>query len=68
VHFSKVVPLLGRAVSRHPDAYRYLPVSVDHFLTRERLSSRLRGAGFEVTRVRGFGVGTVALHVASVAE
>ena len=68
VHFSKLVPQLGRAVSRHPDAYRYLPVSVDHFLTRAELSARLGASGFEVTRVGGFGLGTVALHVASVAD
>ena len=63
-HFQRVVPLVGRAVSGHRSAYRYLPVSVDHFLTVEELSARLEGAGFAVEQVRGFGLGTVALHVA----
>ncbi|MSP22173.1 MAG: ubiquinone/menaquinone biosynthesis methyltransferase [Dehalococcoidia bacterium] len=64
LHFSKVVPLLGRAVSGHASAYRYLPVSVDHFLTPPELTARLRGAGFEIRRVERFMLGTVALHVA----
>jgi demethylmenaquinone methyltransferase/2-methoxy-6-polyprenyl-1,4-benzoquinol methylase len=64
LHFSKVVPLLGRAVSGHTSAYRYLPVSVDHFLTPPELTARLRGAGFAMRRVERFMLGTVALHVA----
>ena len=63
IHFARVVPLLGRAVSGHPSAYRYLPVSVDRFLTVAELSVRLEGAGFTVEQVRRFGLGTVALHV-----
>ena len=64
LHFSRVVPILGRVVSGHASAYRYLPVSVDHFLEPPELTARLRGAGFEVTRVERFMLGTVALHVA----
>jgi demethylmenaquinone methyltransferase/2-methoxy-6-polyprenyl-1,4-benzoquinol methylase len=64
LHLSKVVPLLGRAVSGHASAYRYLPVSVDHFLTPQELTARLRGAGFLMRRVERFMLGTVALHVA----
>jgi len=63
VHFQHVIPLLGRAVSGHASAYRYLPTSVDHFLTPGELSSKLRMAGFEVRAVRTFMFGTVALHV-----
>ncbi len=64
VHFQRVVPLVGRAVSGHRSAYRYLPVSVDHFLTVEELSARLEAAGFAIEQVRSFGLRTVALHVA----
>ncbi|MCC6236506.1 MAG: ubiquinone/menaquinone biosynthesis methyltransferase [Dehalococcoidia bacterium] len=64
LHFSRVVPILGRLVSGHASAYRYLPVSVDHFLEPPELTARLRGAGFEVRRVERFMLGTVALHVA----
>lgn len=64
VHFQYGIPLLGRVVSGHPSAYRYLPVSVDHFLTPPEFTVRLREAGFEVQSVRRFMFGTVALHIA----
>ena len=63
-HLARVVPLLGRAISGHRDAYRYLPVSAERFLSVEEFSARLAAAGFEVQQVRRFGLGSVALHVA----
>jgi demethylmenaquinone methyltransferase/2-methoxy-6-polyprenyl-1,4-benzoquinol methylase len=64
VHFQHVIPRMGRLISGHGSAYSYLPVSVDHFLTPDEVSSKLRMAGFEVRGVRTFMFGTVALHVA----
>jgi demethylmenaquinone methyltransferase/2-methoxy-6-polyprenyl-1,4-benzoquinol methylase len=64
LYFQRAVPLLGRAVSGHASAYRYLPVSVDHFLTVDELSARLERAGFAVREARRLMLGTVALHVA----
>jgi demethylmenaquinone methyltransferase / 2-methoxy-6-polyprenyl-1,4-benzoquinol methylase len=64
VHFTQVVPRLGRLVSGHRDAYDYLPVSVDHFLTPPELTRRLIAQGLEVIQVRLMMLGTVALHVA----
>ena len=64
LHFARVVPLLGRLISGHGSAYRYLPVSVDHFLTPAEFSQRLRDAGFVVRSVRLMMLGTIALHVA----
>ena len=64
-HFERVVPLLGRAITRHRSAYRYLPDSVDHFPPASALSARLARAGFEVSSLRRFALGTVALHVAT---
>lgn len=59
-----VVPTLGRAVSRHRDAYSYLPESVGRFLSTRELTAALRRAGFQVTEVRLLALGTVALHLA----
>ncbi len=64
IHFSRLVPLLGRLISGHQSAYRYLPVSVDHFLTPPEFSQALRRASFVVTDVRVMMLGTVALHIA----
>jgi demethylmenaquinone methyltransferase/2-methoxy-6-polyprenyl-1,4-benzoquinol methylase len=63
-HFTRVVPVMGRLISGHSSAYKYLPVSVDHFDTPEEFSARLERAGFEVTRVRSLMLGTIALHAA----
>lgn len=65
LHFMQVVPRLGRLVSGHRGAYRYLPVSVERFLTPPELTRRLRDHGFDVTQVRMLMLGTIALHVAT---
>ena len=62
--FGRLVPLAGRLISGHANAYSYLPVSADHFLTPREFSRTLRRAGFEVTDVRLMMLRTVALHVA----
>ncbi len=59
-----IVPAVGRAVSKHRDAYSYLPESVGHFLSTQELTAALRRAGFHVTEVRLLAFGTVALHLA----
>jgi demethylmenaquinone methyltransferase/2-methoxy-6-polyprenyl-1,4-benzoquinol methylase len=64
VHFNQVVPRLGGLISGHREAYTYLPVSVDRFLTPRELTQRLRLQGLEVTQVRMLMLGTVALHLA----
>lgn len=63
-HFTRVVPVMGRLISGHGSAYKYLPVSVDHFDTPEEFTARLTRAGFNVTRVRSLMLGTIAMHVA----
>lgn len=64
VHFQHVVPALGRTLAGHEEAYRYLPLSVDRFLTPREFTHRLRAAGFRMRSVRMMMLDTVALHVA----
>ena len=64
LYMRSAVPALGRAVSRHRDAYSYLPESVGRFLSTRELTAALRRAGFRVTEVRLLALGTVALHLA----
>lgn len=47
-YFGRVLPRIGALVSRHPDAYRYLPESVGRFPPRERLEEMMRRAGLRV--------------------
>lgn len=67
-HLARVTPLLGRLIGGHRDAYRYLPVSAEHFLTVAELSALLAASGFANVRARAFGLGAVALHVAERAD
>ncbi|HXV86788.1 MAG TPA: ubiquinone/menaquinone biosynthesis methyltransferase [Gemmatimonadales bacterium] len=46
LYFRRVLPVVGRMVSKHMTAYSYLPDSVEGFLSPERLASRLLEAGF----------------------
>ena len=64
LHFQRVVPLVGRLVSGHDSAYRYLPLSVDQFLSTDEFSALLEDAGFTVRAVRTFMLRTGALHIA----
>ena len=45
-YFRRVLPATGRAVSKHREAYTYLPESVAAFPSPEALAERLRAAGF----------------------
>ena len=63
-YFSKLAPLLGRVVSGHRFAYRYLPDSVERFPGPVELAGELSDAGFEQIRWERHGFGSVAIHSA----
>ncbi len=65
VYTNRVLPRIASVLSPNPDAYRYLPESVDRFPTPEALADELRAAGFAEVGVRTMAFRTVALHVAS---
>lgn len=60
-----LMPWLGRVVTRHPDAYLYLPASVQAWPDQEAFGAMLRCAGFEQVRYRNFGSGITAVHLAT---
>jgi demethylmenaquinone methyltransferase / 2-methoxy-6-polyprenyl-1,4-benzoquinol methylase len=63
VYFRRVLPLIGRLVSHHGEAYTYLPQSVLEFPEPDALCDRLRGQGFrDVEYTLLFG-GLAAIHV-----
>ena len=63
-YFHRLVPLLGRLVTGHRFAYRYLPESVRHFPAAPELQAMLCRAGFSGASYRKLALGTVALHLA----
>ena len=61
-YFRRVLPLIGRCISRVPGAYEYLPESVRRFPDQESLVRSLRQTGFVNVRYRNFFGGVAALH------
>ena len=63
-YFRHVLPRVGRWLSRHADAYAYLPASVHAFLGPQALAGVLRDGGFEDVRIDRLALGVVCLYVA----
>jgi demethylmenaquinone methyltransferase / 2-methoxy-6-polyprenyl-1,4-benzoquinol methylase len=61
-YFRRVLPRIGRLVSRHSDAYTYLPVSVGTFSSPDGFRSSLAGAGFDEVRADPLTFGIVYLY------
>jgi demethylmenaquinone methyltransferase/2-methoxy-6-polyprenyl-1,4-benzoquinol methylase len=61
-YFRRVLPAIGRAVSKHRDAYTYLPESVLEFPDPEALARRLERAGFCDVRYELLTGGICAIH------
>jgi demethylmenaquinone methyltransferase/2-methoxy-6-polyprenyl-1,4-benzoquinol methylase len=63
VYSRAILPAIGRLVSGHPTAYRYLPESVARFPTGTALAERMRAAGFIDVSWQPLTGGIAAVHV-----
>jgi demethylmenaquinone methyltransferase / 2-methoxy-6-polyprenyl-1,4-benzoquinol methylase len=63
-YFRHVLPRIGRAVSRHEEAYTYLPASVGAWASPDEFSGILREAGFTEVRAGRLTFGVVYLFTA----
>lgn len=63
-YFTRMLPLLGRLVSRHSTAYSYLPASVEAFPAADRFASLLRESGFIDVTANRLTLGVVYLYSA----
>ena len=63
-YFRYVLPRVGRAVSRHGDAYSYLPASVEAFHTPDAFADLVRRAGFRHVEYHSLTFGIVYLYLA----
>ena len=61
-YFRRVLPRVGRVLSRHSEAYAYLPASVSAFLAPEALVGLLRRSGFCEVRLDRLTFGAVCLY------
>jgi len=63
LYFAELMPRITGLLSGQPTAYRYLPRSVQCFLTPEELKGTMEHVGLQNVRYRMLALGTVALHV-----
>jgi len=63
-YMKKILPTIGGFVSKNYKAYRYLPDSIEEFLTTEMLQKELEEAGFEMRYTKSFSLGISTLLVA----
>ena len=64
-YFRRVLPLIGRLVSRHQSAYSYLPASVGTFMEPHDFCQLLTAAGFADVRAVPLTFGVVYLYEAT---
>lgn len=62
LHMHVVIPLLGKLLTGHSEAYRYLPETTEGFVTAENLASRMAAIGFKKIGFERFMFGTIAIH------
>lgn len=61
-YFRRLLPAIGRMVSKHRDAYTYLPESVLDFPEPAALARRLEAAGFRDVQYETLSGGICAIH------
>ncbi len=63
-YFTRILPVLGGAISGSKEAYSYLPGSVEKFPSPEILKDWMEQAGFRDVKYERWTFGAVALHTA----
>jgi demethylmenaquinone methyltransferase/2-methoxy-6-polyprenyl-1,4-benzoquinol methylase len=67
-YFRHLLPLVGRFVSKHRDAYSWLPESVLAFPTPDELVVRIQDSGFSAVNYTTLMGGICAIHVGTRGE
>jgi demethylmenaquinone methyltransferase/2-methoxy-6-polyprenyl-1,4-benzoquinol methylase len=62
LYFCKILPCIGKIISRHSSAYNYLQQSVRQFPTPDALCSEMLEAGFAAVDVQPLTLGIVHLY------
>ena len=62
-YFKHIIPRLGRWLTSYPDAYSYLPLSIENFYTADELSGLLESIGWKNVQHHPVMFRNVAIHV-----
>ena len=60
----KILPAIGGIISKNYAAYKYLPDSIEEFLTTEMLADELESVGLEMRYTKSFSMGISTLLIA----
>jgi len=63
-YINRILPVVGGVISKNKEAYRYLPDSIDEFLTTENLQKELKNAGLEPIYTKAFSMKISTLIIA----
>lgn len=64
LYFNQVIPRLGKWLTSYPDAYSYLPLSIENFYTADELSDLIAGVGWKNVQHKPIMFQNVAIHFA----
>ena len=64
IYFSKILPKIGKWMSKDKTAYQYLNSSVKNFIWGEEMAERLRKAGFSEVHYRTLSMGITTVYEA----
>ncbi len=64
IHVKRVVPMLGKLFSEYPDAYTYLPLSIENFYTAAELADLMENTGWKDVIYHKMMFGFIAAHIA----
>jgi demethylmenaquinone methyltransferase/2-methoxy-6-polyprenyl-1,4-benzoquinol methylase len=59
-----ILPIVGKTVSKHGEAYSYLPDSIRRFPEREEIVTMLKQIGFSEAKWKDLSAGIVTMHIA----
>ncbi|MDR1555170.1 MAG: class I SAM-dependent methyltransferase, partial [Campylobacteraceae bacterium] len=63
-YLNKILPFVGGLISKNYEAYRYLPSSIEGFLTSSVLQEELLNAGFKTCYAKSFSMNISTLIIA----
>ena len=63
-YMNNVLPRIGGLISNNYEAYRYLPDSIEGFLTVAKMKAELEEAGFEMLYIKSFSMDISTLMIA----
>ncbi len=63
IHFKRIVPRLGQLISSYPEAYSYLPLSIENFYSADELKNIIAAAGWQNVSYQPMMLGFVVAHL-----